>query len=245
MQNLNELIKEIENNEIIQQIKIEAVNMNLPIILDDMRNFLIKNIMENNISSVLEIGTANGYSASVIAKTMQNRACFAFKEQNGVEQTKSRTKNTVKQEPFLNSENNNNLEKDFELITLEKDEARHEIAKQNLKNFNFIDCILGDAMEFLQQETERKQQSFDLIFLDGPKAQYKNYLPFIIKLLNNGGLLIADNINLKANIKAETKQTIKMREKLLTFVDMVKTSKELTNIELIDKADGILIARKK
>ena len=39
------------------------------------------------------------------------------------------------------------------------------------------------------------KKKYDVVYLDGPKGQYVNYLPFITKLLNPSGIIFADNLN--------------------------------------------------
>lgn len=38
-------------------------------------------------------------------------------------------------------------------------------------------------------------EKFDFIFLDGPKAQYIKYLPYILNILSDDGILFVDNIS--------------------------------------------------
>lgn len=77
--------------------------------------------------------------------------------------------------------------------TLEIDEERFNIANLNIKNANLTDKItthLVDAKIYL----EKCQKKYDFVYLDGPKGQYINYLPLIVKLLNPNGIIFADNL---------------------------------------------------
>ena len=79
------------------------------------------------------------------------------------------------------------------LVTLEKDEKMQKLALENFEKENLrdrVELIFGDAKDFI----EKTPQMFDLIFLDGPKGQYLNYLPFLLKMLNKNGLLFCDNV---------------------------------------------------
>lgn len=90
--------------------------------------------------------------------------------------------------------------------TLEKDEKRFNIANENIKNKgleNKITTHLCDAMEFLK--TCKKK--YDFVYLDGPKGQYVNYLPHIVKLLNPNGIIFADNLNFHGMVTGEIEVT--------------------------------------
>ena len=79
------------------------------------------------------------------------------------------------------------------LTTVEIDEDRHKKAKKNFQEFGLSGrarCVLGDAADVLSA----LEGPFDLIFLDGPKAQYVHYLPDLKRLLRGGGVLIADDV---------------------------------------------------
>ena len=86
--------------------------------------------------------------------------------------------------------------------TLEIDEERYNIANQNIKNKNLQDKIsthLIDAKEFLNSCNKK----YDLVYLDGPKGQYINYLPMLTKLLNPNGIIFADNLNFHGMVTGE------------------------------------------
>ena len=78
--------------------------------------------------------------------------------------------------------------------TLEIDKDRYLQAQKNVEAHNLTDKInlhLIDAMDYLKSTTK----TYDFIYLDGPKGQYINYLPHILKILKKGGILVADNLN--------------------------------------------------
>lgn len=55
------------NENIIKQIKDYAELNNVPIMMDESINFIMKYIKDNNIKNILEIGTAIGYSAIMMS----------------------------------------------------------------------------------------------------------------------------------------------------------------------------------
>lgn len=84
---------------------------------------------------------------------------------------------------------------DAKITTIENFDFRIEECIKNIKKYNLndrINLISGDAKLVLDELS--KNNTFDFIFLDGPKAQYINWLPLLKKMLNNDGILLSDNI---------------------------------------------------
>ena len=50
---------------------------------------------------------------------------------------------------------------------------------------------LRETQDRLLKELE---DSFDMIFMDAAKGQYINWLPDVMRLMKNGGVLISDNV---------------------------------------------------
>ena len=46
-----------------------------------------------------------------------------------------------------------------------------------------------------------------MVYLDGPKGQYINYLPLLTKLLNPNGIIFADNLNFHGMVTGEIEIT--------------------------------------
>lgn len=85
------------------------------------------------------------------------------------------------------------MPKGCHITTIEKYEKRIPIAKENFKNAGKeknITLLEGDAIEILQQ----LEGKYDFIFMDAAKGQYIHFLPHILRLLPEGGLLISDNV---------------------------------------------------
>ncbi len=83
------------------------------------------------------------------------------------------------------------------LISLELDPDRATLARQNLNMFEFkakVEIWVGDALHNMTEMTKIDQPPFDLIFIDGDKSQYPDYLDLAIQLSHPGTLIIADNV---------------------------------------------------
>ena len=82
---------------------------------------------------------------------------------------------------------------DCEIVTIENYEKRIPIAKENFRKAGKeeqITLLEGDAQEILKTLTG----SFDFIFMDAAKGQYINFLPEVLRLLEDGGILLSDNV---------------------------------------------------
>jgi len=85
------------------------------------------------------------------------------------------------------------------LISLELDPERATLARQNLNLFGFefkakVEIWVGDALHNMTEMTKIDQPPFDLIFIDGKKSQYPDYLDLALPLSRPGTLIIADNV---------------------------------------------------
>ena len=134
------------------------------------------------------------------------------------------------------------------VTTIEKNILRFEEAKQNFENANVgerVKQVCGDAGIELE-ELARQDEKFDLIFLDGPKGQYVRYLPSIMQLLNQGGILFADNILLGGLIKQPSRVTHKNRamyNNMLAFWSEIQGLDCLTT-KIYEIEDGFSISTK-
>jgi len=79
------------------------------------------------------------------------------------------------------------------VTTIERYGVMIEKARENIEKYelsNKVTLIEGDATDILPT-LDRK---FDFIFIDAAKGQYSRFLPHCIRLLNIGGVLLADDI---------------------------------------------------
>ena len=88
------------------------------------------------------------------------------------------------------------------LYTIELDEAVAETAKKNFAASGLSEratVFCGDAGEILPL----LDGEFDFVFLDGPKARYADYLPYILRNLKSGGILLCDNVLYNGMVSGE------------------------------------------
>lgn len=135
---------------------------------------------------------------------------------------------------------------DGHVTTIERNGKMVPIAKENIKKANKaqnIKLIHSDAKEVLKDLKEE----YDLIFLDGAKAHYKEFFDSCINLLKPGGILVSDNILYKGMIATDElvvrrdRTIVKRMRKYLDYIcnhSQLKTS-------IIPIGDGLSISYKK
>ena len=134
---------------------------------------------------------------------------------------------------------------DGSLVTLEKNADNAKLAQKNLSSFgDRAKVILTDAFDYIVSQDIEK---FDLIFLDGPKGQYINYLPYLKNLLNDGGLLIADNVYFHGLVRQEGAVKHKLRTivvNLRKFLKAITTDLDFETV-IFDVGDGVSVSKKR
>ena len=139
-----------------------------------------------------------------------------------------------------------NLDKDVEIITIERNEKMIEQAKMNIKRAGFeknITILEGDAEEMLKTV----EGPFDMIFMDAAKGQYQLFYDMVIDKLKIDGLLISDNILYKGMIAHDDfvvrrKRTIVKR--MRGYLDYICNCDYLDS-SLIPIGDGVALSYKK
>ncbi|MEW5845802.1 MAG: O-methyltransferase [Bacteroidota bacterium] len=102
-----------------------------------------------------------------------------------------------------------------------------------------VNLIIGNALEIIPTLPHK----YDLIYIDGEKKEYPQYLNLCLEKLNNGGFLIADNVLWNGKVidpACNDEQTNAIR----LFNKMVQDNGNLENV-LLPIRDGMMIVRKK
>ena len=133
------------------------------------------------------------------------------------------------------------LPDDGKLIALDKNEETNKIALNFFKKANQdhkIQTIIRPALETLE---ELKNKKFDMVFIDADKINYKDYYEKSLRLLNQGGLIIVDNVLWHGEVvdeKNDDKFTISIRE----FNKFVSKDKRVEQV-IIPLGDGMTVCR--
>lgn len=192
--------------ELILEMEHYALTNNVPIIELDSIKFIMKYIKLNQVKSILEIGTAIGYSAILMANA--NDFC--------------------------------------EITTIERDEKRYKEAVKNVNKSGLdkrIELVYNDAME-----VNLGDNKYDLIFIDAAKGQYIKYFDKFSNYLNQGGVIITDNLKFHGLVK--NKDLIKSRNvrgivtKIEKYIDYLKENKDYVT-KFYDIGDGLSVSFKR
>ena len=200
----------MEYNKLLEKLSDEiqyAKENFIPIIRKESSKFLYDFVKLHKFKNVLEIGTAIGFSGSLILSA-------------GVEK----------------------------LVTIDINEKSLAVARSTFKKLNFENnvTVINNDAKLVLKELVKECQKFDMIFLDGAKGQYINYLPDLKKLLCNGGIIFADNVLLGGLV--ESVETIPHRKRTMVvnlrkYLEAVNGSDFKT--ELVRIEDGIAISEYK
>lgn len=142
------------NTPFLDEVERYANETDVPIIRKPMQSLLKFLLAYAKPKSILEVGTAIGFSALLMSEYAPE---------------------------------------DCHITTIEKYEKRILAARENFKSAgreNRITLLEGDAAEILKG----LEGTYDMIFMDAAKGQYIHFLPDILRLLPQGGLLISDNV---------------------------------------------------
>ncbi len=128
------------------------------------------------------------------------------------------------------------------LYTVEVDEKSAEIAKKNFALSgldNRVTLFCGDAGEILPL----MDGSFDFVFLDGPKARYADYLPYILKNMKSGGVLLCDNVLYNGMVSGEAAVGKKagLVKRINEFLELICNDKRLIT-SVLPVGDGMSLS---
>ena len=126
---------------------------------------------------------------------------------------------------------------------IEKDPLRMQRARENAEAFGVSDRLTlleGDAGEILPLVTGQ----FDLIFSDGPKVQYRRYLPDCKRLLKQGGYLLTDDVLLFGWVRGEPPKKRRMLAvHLREYLDGLEADPDFET-EVLELGQGLAISKK-
>ena len=117
------------------------------------------------------------------------------------------------------------------LVTIEYDPVRAKELAANIKRAGFSDIVQvlsGDAFA----ETPRLEGTFDFVFLDAWKRDYKKFLDVMLPRLDKGGLFTAHNV-------------VNKRSEMGDFLDAIQRNPSLWTTIVAPSGEGISLSLKR
>lgn len=136
---------------------------------------------------------------------------------------------------------------DCHITTIEKYEKRIPLARENFRKSgreHRFTLLEGDAAAILPTLTGQ----FDLIFMDAAKGQYLHFLPDVLRLLAQGGILISDNVMQDGDIIesrfAVTRRNRTIHARMREYLYELKHNEALETV-ILTVGDGVAVSVKK
>ncbi len=191
----------------LDELEKEAKRDYVPIIRKDMQNLLRFLLRLKRPVNILEVGTAIGFSALLMAEA---------------------------------------TDENCHITTIENYEKRIPIARENFKRGGKeerITLLEGDAAEILKT----LDGSYDFIFMDAAKGQYLNFLPDMMRLLAEDGMLVSDNVlqdgDLMESRYAVTRRNRTIHSRMRDYLYELKNNPELETV-ILPVGDGVTVSIK-
>ena len=193
-------------NDILMEVEKYAYDNHVPIIEKEVAQFLQVLLKIAKPTNILEVGTAIGYSAIIMASSTDDYC---------------------------------------KITTIERRQDMVDLAKENLKKTGYLDKVnimCGEAEDILLKLKEK----YDFIFLDASKGHYLKFFNRCVDLLNDGGIIMADNVLYKGMVASDElivrrkKTIVKRMRKYLEYIHNIDGYKSC----VIPIGDGISLTYK-
>lgn len=139
------------------------------------------------------------------------------------------------------------LSESGKITTVEYDRDTANVARENVRRAGLsdvIDVVEADAKDYLSYLDN--DESFDMIFLDGPKAHYLFMLDDAVRLLKKGGLLVSDNILFKGMTADDghfARRKVTIIHRLREYIDTLMAHPQLET-SILSQGDGVTLSVK-
>ena len=135
------------------------------------------------------------------------------------------------------------LQENGKIDTIERDTERVKEARENIKKAEVEDKINiyeGDAVEILPTLNDE----YDVVFIDAAKGKYPFFLNQALRMIKQGGVIIADNVLYKGYVMSDYnkhKQRTAVRN-LREYIAEITNNAKLET-EILEVGDGLAISK--
>ena len=133
---------------------------------------------------------------------------------------------------------------DVTVTTIERDESRYMECLKNVKKCGFekkINVVFQDALE-----VNLTGVKYDMIFIDAAKGKYPFFLKVALRMINNDGIIFADNILYKGYVMSDYNKH-KQRTAVRNLREYIKEVSEnpCLETELLEVGDGLAVSKRR
>lgn len=135
------------------------------------------------------------------------------------------------------------VQENGKIDTIERDTERVKEARENIKRAEVEDKINiyeGDAVEILPTLNDE----YDVVFIDAAKGKYPFFLNQALRMIKQGGVIIADNVLYKGYVMSDYnkhKQRTAVRN-LREYIAEITNNAKLET-EILEVGDGLAISK--
>jgi predicted O-methyltransferase YrrM len=135
------------------------------------------------------------------------------------------------------------LQENGKIDTIERDTERVKEARENIKKAEVEDKINiyeGDAVEILPTLNDE----YDVVFIDAAKGKYPFFLNQVLRMIRQGGVIIADNVLYKGYVMSDYnkhKQRTAVRN-LREYIAEI-TNNDKLETKILEVGDGLAISK--
>ena len=135
---------------------------------------------------------------------------------------------------------------DGHITCCEASKPNINLAKPNFEKLGLLNRVTVEEGDCLKTLPLLEGQKFDLIFLDGPKGFYPEILKLLLPLLDENGVLVADNVGFRKMV-SEHKQIMEPRfektvKALEEFLSDLQNNSDLKTEVHFEIGDGITVS---
>lgn len=134
------------------------------------------------------------------------------------------------------------LPADGHLITIDINEELEQFTRAIFEKSKYaaqIDFRIGAAADLISQLTD----TFDLVFIDADKVNYRTYYDMIVPKVRSGGLILADNVLWSGKVVESFQgKSDKETVALLDYNQYVRDDARVSSL-LLPVRDGIMVAQ--
>lgn len=92
--------------------------------------------------------------------------------------------------------------------TIERNKKMYDIAIENVRKYNLSSRIRIHNSDALLIDEKELEKDYDLIFIDGAKAQYRRFFLKFQELLKTGGVIFTDNLSFHGMVEKYRNNTL-------------------------------------